>query len=106
VGGYDRLLINDSGRLEQVLQDIDHFLVAACWGNPIHPHHFGVNRYQRANARGASGGCGRGDRGAGEVAQISEWIYARYVGNSEIKGVPYAGWARDPENRIKNRAKS
>ncbi len=38
--------------------------------------------------------------GAGEVAQISEWIYARYVGDSEVKGEPYAGWVRDPENRI------
>jgi PPOX class probable F420-dependent enzyme len=38
--------------------------------------------------------------GAGEVVRISEWIYARYVGEGEVKQDPYAGWARDPENRI------
>jgi general stress protein 26 len=38
--------------------------------------------------------------GVGEVEQISEWIYARYVGEAEAKKNPYAGWARDPENRI------
>lgn len=35
-----------------------------------------------------------------EVERISEWIYARYVGEAEVKGDPYTGWARDPENRI------
>jgi PPOX class probable F420-dependent enzyme len=38
--------------------------------------------------------------GVGEVEQISEWIYARYVGEAEVKKDPYAGWAHDPENRI------
>jgi general stress protein 26 len=38
--------------------------------------------------------------GVGEVERISEWIYARYVGEAEVKKDPYAGWARDPENRI------
>jgi PPOX class probable F420-dependent enzyme len=38
--------------------------------------------------------------GSGEVARISEWIYARYVGEGEVKKDPYAGWAKDAENRI------
>lgn len=38
--------------------------------------------------------------GTGEVARISEWIYARYVGEGGVQKDPYAGWARDPENRI------
>ncbi len=38
--------------------------------------------------------------GAGEVGRLSEWIYARYVGEAEVKKDPYAGWARDPENRV------
>ena len=37
---------------------------------------------------------------AGEVARISEWIYARYVGEGEVKKDPYAGWTADAENRI------
>ncbi len=38
--------------------------------------------------------------GAREVGRLSEWIYARYVGEVEVKKDPYAAWARDPENRI------
>jgi PPOX class probable F420-dependent enzyme len=38
--------------------------------------------------------------GTGEVARISEWIYARYVGEAEMKKEPYAGWTTDAENRI------
>ena len=34
------------------------------------------------------------------VIPRSESIYARYVGISEIKKDPYAGWAADKENRI------
>jgi len=36
----------------------------------------------------------------GEVGRLSEWIYARYVGETEVKKKPYAGWAQDLENRI------
>jgi hypothetical protein len=38
--------------------------------------------------------------GIGDVGRLSEWIYVRYVGEAEVKKDPYAGWARDPENRI------
>ena len=37
---------------------------------------------------------------AGEVARISDWIYARYVGEGEVKKDPYAGWTKDAEIRI------
>ena len=37
---------------------------------------------------------------AAEVARLSEWIYARYVGEGDVKKDPYVGWASDPENRI------
>jgi general stress protein 26 len=36
----------------------------------------------------------------GEVRRLSEWIYARYVGEGEVQKDPYAGWTTDPENRI------
>jgi general stress protein 26 len=36
----------------------------------------------------------------GEVRRLSEWIYARYVGEGEVQGEPYVGWTTDPENRI------
>jgi PPOX class probable F420-dependent enzyme len=36
----------------------------------------------------------------GEVARLSEWIYARYVGEGEVKKDPYTGWMKDAENRI------
>lgn len=36
----------------------------------------------------------------GEVQRLSEWIYARYVGEAEVQKDPYALWTRDPENRI------
>jgi nitroimidazol reductase NimA-like FMN-containing flavoprotein (pyridoxamine 5'-phosphate oxidase superfamily) len=36
----------------------------------------------------------------GEVRRLSEWIYARYVGEDEVKKAPYAGWTTDAENRV------
>jgi hypothetical protein len=36
----------------------------------------------------------------GEVRRLSEWIYARYVGEGEVQKDSYAGWTTDPENRI------
>ena len=38
--------------------------------------------------------------GTDEVRARSEAIYARYVGEDEVKKDPYAGWAKDPENRL------
>lgn len=36
----------------------------------------------------------------GKVQPLSEWIYARYVGEGEVKKSPYAGWTTDAENRV------
>jgi nitroimidazol reductase NimA-like FMN-containing flavoprotein (pyridoxamine 5'-phosphate oxidase superfamily) len=36
----------------------------------------------------------------GEVERLSMWIYARYVGESEVRKPPYTEWAQDTENRI------
>ena len=38
--------------------------------------------------------------GTEEVRLRSEEIYARYVGEQVVKKDPYAGWARDPDNRL------
>jgi general stress protein 26 len=35
-----------------------------------------------------------------KVMTCSESIYARYVGEKEVKGEPYQSWIHDPENRI------
>jgi general stress protein 26 len=35
-----------------------------------------------------------------EVSKRSESIYARYVGEKEVREDPYQAWAHDPENRI------
>jgi PPOX class probable F420-dependent enzyme len=35
-----------------------------------------------------------------EVMKRSESIYARYVGEKDVKGEPYQAWVHDQENRI------